>query len=72
MILVGSQGPDLLELWDMTLMPGERYEAKPHPSGTLELIHKAEGSRARAPFPNAHLTLRRLRAVFGGMAASAI
>ena len=25
-------------------MPGERYEAKPHSSGTLELIHVTEGS----------------------------
>jgi transcriptional regulator with XRE-family HTH domain len=44
LILVGSEGPDMLELWEMMLMPGERYEAKPHPSGTLELIHVTEGS----------------------------
>jgi quercetin dioxygenase-like cupin family protein len=44
LILVGSEGPDMLELWEWTLMPGERYEAKAHPSGTLELIHVMEGS----------------------------
>lgn len=44
LILVGSEGPDMLELWDWTLMPSERYEAKPHASGTLELIHVTDGS----------------------------
>jgi quercetin dioxygenase-like cupin family protein len=44
LILVGSEGPDMLELWEWMLMPGERYEAKPHPRGTLELIHVTEGS----------------------------
>ena len=43
-LLVGSSGPDMLELWTWELRPGERYEAPAHPSGTQELIHVASGS----------------------------
>ncbi len=45
-LLVGSDGPDMLELWSWTLQPGERYEARPHPVGTLELVHVQHGSLA--------------------------
>lgn len=43
-LLVGSDGPDMLELWSWTLQPGERYEARPHSVGTLELVHVQQGS----------------------------
>lgn len=43
-LVVGSNGPDMLELWNWTLHPGERFEAQPHPAGTQELIQVAEGS----------------------------
>src|SRR5205085_6452797 len=43
-LLVGSTGPDMLELWLWTLRPGERYEAAAHPEGTQELIHVEQGS----------------------------
>ena len=45
-LLVGSDGPDMLELWSWTLQPGERYEARPHSVGTLELVHVQQGSLA--------------------------
>ena len=45
-LLVGSDGPDMLELWSWTLAPGERYEARPHFVGTLELVHVHQGSLA--------------------------
>jgi len=45
-LLVGSDGPDMLELWSWTLQPGERYEARPHSAGTLELVHVQQGSLA--------------------------
>ncbi len=45
-LLVGSGGPDMLELWNWTLQPGERYEARPHSVGTLELVHVQQGSLA--------------------------
>lgn len=45
-LLVGSDGPDMLELWNWTLQPGERYEARPHSVGTLELVHVQQGALA--------------------------
>ena len=42
-LLVGSAGPDMLELWSWELRPGERYEAEAHPQGTEELIHVVRG-----------------------------
>jgi transcriptional regulator with XRE-family HTH domain len=47
-LLVGSTGPDMLELWSWTLRPGERYDAPAHPAGTQELIHVEQGSLALA------------------------
>ncbi len=43
-LLVGSPGPDMLELWTWELRPGERYDAQAHPSGTQELIHVQAGT----------------------------
>jgi transcriptional regulator with XRE-family HTH domain len=43
-LLVGSAGPDMLELWTWELRPGERYDAQAHPSGTQELIHVVSGA----------------------------
>ena len=43
-LLVGSGGPDMLELWTWTLRAGERYEATAHPTGTQELLHVEQGS----------------------------
>src|SRR3954451_12394502 len=45
-LLVGSAGPDMLELWSWELRPGERYEAQAHPHGTEELIHVVRGRLA--------------------------
>ena len=45
-LLIGSQGPDMLELWDWTLQPGERYDGRPHSPGTLEIVHVVAGSLA--------------------------
>src|SRR5262249_38530497 len=42
-LLVGSSGPDMLELWSWTLRPSERYDAPAHPEGTQELIHVEQG-----------------------------
>ena len=47
-LLVGSAGPDMLELWSWELRPGERYEALAHPQGTEELIHVVRGRLALA------------------------
>lgn len=45
-LLVGSDGPNMLELWKWTLQPGERYEARPHCAGTVELLHVQQGALA--------------------------
>src|SRR3954471_2186772 len=42
-LLVGSTGPDMLELWSWELRPGERYDAQAHPLGAQELIHVIRG-----------------------------
>ena len=47
-LLVGSSGPDMLELWSWELRSGERYEAQAHPQGTEELIHVVRGRLALA------------------------
>src|SRR3954469_7579865 len=46
-LLVGSSGPDMLELWAWVLKPRERYEAQPHPHGTEELLHVVAAPRPR-------------------------
>ncbi|HZT75188.1 MAG TPA: XRE family transcriptional regulator [Vicinamibacterales bacterium] len=43
-LLVGSSGPDMLELWTWELRPGERYDGQAHPAGTQELIHVVSGA----------------------------
>lgn len=43
-LLVGSEGPDMFELWSWKLLPGERYEARSHAAGTLELIQVQQGT----------------------------
>jgi DNA-binding XRE family transcriptional regulator/quercetin dioxygenase-like cupin family protein len=45
-LLVGSTGPDMLELWSWELRPGERYDAVAHPAGTQELLHVTHGRLA--------------------------
>jgi transcriptional regulator with XRE-family HTH domain len=49
--LVGSTGPDMLELWSWELRPGERHESPAHPAGTQELIHVLKGTLTLA-FPH--------------------
>jgi transcriptional regulator with XRE-family HTH domain len=45
-LLVGSDGPDMLELWHWTLEAGERYESRPHSAGTRELVRVLAGRLA--------------------------
>ncbi|TFB68084.1 XRE family transcriptional regulator [Cryobacterium glaciale] len=37
-LLVSTQAPDVVELWDWTLNPGERHASKPHHQGARELL----------------------------------
>lgn len=54
-LLVGSEGPDMLELWDWCMQPGERFESRPHPAGTQELLHVIEGTLALEVDGRTHL-----------------
>lgn len=42
-LTVGSEPPDVLELWDWTLGPGDDYRSEPHTRGTRELITVLKG-----------------------------
>jgi transcriptional regulator with XRE-family HTH domain len=45
-LLAGTAGPDMLEIWTWVLMPAERFEAAIHGRGTRELLHVTDGSLA--------------------------
>jgi len=47
-LLVGSRGPDMLELWQWEIRPGERFQGAAHPTGTLELIAVERGALSLA------------------------
>ena len=42
-LLAGTRGPDMLELWQWVMHPGERFTSPGHPAGTFELLHVTEG-----------------------------
>jgi transcriptional regulator with XRE-family HTH domain len=42
-LVSAASTPDMLELWDWTLGPGDRYESDAHRPGTLELLHVLGG-----------------------------
>ena len=44
LLVAGSQPPDVVELWDWTLAPGDRHSSEAHTSGTKELIQVLEGT----------------------------
>lgn len=43
-LVAGTEPPDVVELWDWTLAPGERHESEAHSDGTRELLHVQEGA----------------------------
>jgi DNA-binding XRE family transcriptional regulator len=45
-LLAGTTGPDMLEMWHWELKPGERFDASPHGRGTREIIHVTSGRLA--------------------------
>jgi len=42
-LLAGTAGPDMIELWQWEMQPGERFTSPGHPAGTFELLHVNEG-----------------------------
>ncbi len=43
-LVAGTQGPDVLELWDWTLGPGDRHRSEGHSRGTKELVQVQQGT----------------------------
>jgi transcriptional regulator with XRE-family HTH domain len=43
-LLVGSDPPRPLELWDWRLAPGDGYDGESHDDSTVELLHVLEGT----------------------------
>lgn len=44
LLVAGTEPPDVVELWDWTLAPGDRHHSEAHTSGTKELIQVREGT----------------------------
>lgn len=42
-LVANTVPPDVVELWDWTLGPGDRYASDAHGAGTRELLHVLEG-----------------------------
>ncbi|CRZ16800.1 helix-turn-helix domain-containing protein [Mycolicibacterium neworleansense] len=43
-LVAGTTPPDVVELWDWALGPGDRHASEAHAAGTEELIHVLEGA----------------------------
>lgn len=43
-LMAGTEPPDVVELWDWTLAPGERHASEAHSAGTRELLQVREGA----------------------------
>lgn len=43
-LVAGTEPPDVVELWDWTLQPGERHESETHSRGTKELLQVLQGA----------------------------
>jgi transcriptional regulator with XRE-family HTH domain len=42
-LVAGTEPPDVVELWDWTLEPGEAHATEAHSAGTRELLHVLAG-----------------------------
>lgn len=42
-LVAGTEPPDVVELWDWTLQPGEQHSSEPHAPGTKELLQVQAG-----------------------------
>ncbi|MFV8167252.1 helix-turn-helix domain-containing protein [Mycobacterium sp. 134] len=43
-LVAGTTPPDVVELWDWSLGPGDRHASEAHAAGTEELIHVLDGA----------------------------
>ena len=44
LLVAGIEPPDVVELWDWTLQPGEAHTSEPHSAGTRELLLVLDGA----------------------------
>jgi transcriptional regulator with XRE-family HTH domain len=45
-LLIGAQSPQVVELWEWRLPPGDGYVAETHLEGTFEVLHVRKGTLA--------------------------
>jgi transcriptional regulator with XRE-family HTH domain len=57
-LLVGSDTPAILELWDWTLGPGEHHDGDAHPAGTREMLTVIDGELTLSVYGRSHLVGR--------------
>lgn len=43
-LVAGTEPPDVVELWDWTLGPGDRHASEAHAAGTKELLQVQDGT----------------------------
>lgn len=43
-LIAGTEPPNVVELWDWTLAPGDTHMSDPHTSGTMELVQVQQGT----------------------------
>jgi quercetin dioxygenase-like cupin family protein len=43
-LMAGTEPPDVLELWDWTLSPGDHHVSEAHAQGTKELVQVQQGT----------------------------
>jgi transcriptional regulator with XRE-family HTH domain len=43
LLVAGTGSPDVVELWDWSLMPGDKHESEAHAPGTKELLQVRDG-----------------------------
>jgi quercetin dioxygenase-like cupin family protein len=43
-LVAGTEPPDVLELWDWTLAPGDHHVSEAHAPGTKELVQVQDGT----------------------------
>ncbi|ORA32888.1 XRE family transcriptional regulator [Mycobacterium aquaticum] len=43
-LVAGTNPPDVMELWDWSLGPGDRHASEAHAAGTKELVHVLDGA----------------------------
>nr|WP_175558388.1 helix-turn-helix transcriptional regulator [Tessaracoccus bendigoensis] len=54
-LVAGTEPPDVVELWDWTLAPGEHHSSEAHSAGTRELLQVQQGTIAVEIHGDAHM-----------------